>query len=463
MRNTTIVVLSLLSVFYFLIGIFTDIVYFYMLKVMGAFGIFQLLLSVYSYVKCKQPLISPYFVFIGCMYIFSFGQSLMYPFDLIGKLDLNGFRGITIEEIFNGQIITLIYLAFFHIGALLKGNTKKMSVLNQRRALNQNRRLKQIAWFVIVISIYPYYQEIITNAILSLTYGYGAIYRQKTHIGLNNAFGILSDFFIPGLIALYISYRHNTKWRIGIVCVLLFNVLVLLATGGRSEAVIMLVMILILHNYLVKPFTKKMIMIIGALAFGLLIVLPVVGKMRGIEDRSIEQMVNADTGDNPAVESISEMGWSMFNLIKTENIVPEEEDFRYGTSYLMSFTSIIPNLGFWDIHPAKKYANMSDWMTDKLNMGYGTGYSMCAEAYANFGYFGAFMMMLLGYVFNSFFGNLKNAISANCIAFVVLSLIIFWFSLKMPRNSFIGIVRAFFYYSLPIYWYVRGYIFKINR
>lgn len=460
MKNTAIVILSLLSFLYVLIGSFTDTVTFDTLKVMGAFGIFQLTISVYSYLRTKQPLISPYIAFIVCLYIFSFGQSLLYPFDLVGSRDLVGFRGITIEKVFRGQIITLIFLAFFHIGALLKGKSKNLGELYTNIVNKQNNRLKQIAWFVLIISIYPYYNEIITNAIISLTRGYVAIYGQELKTGIGNASGILADYFIPALIVLYIAYRDKRRWRLFILGVFIFNGIILLVTGGRSDAVIMVAMLLILHNYLVKAFTKKGIMIIAGCCFGLLIILATIGRVRGDEHRTLQEIAQTETDDNAAVEVISEMGWSMFCLIQTEGIVPENENFRFGSTYALSFTSIIPNLEFWEIHPAKEGANMSDWLTDKLNMGYGTGFSMCAEAYINFGYFGALMMMLLGYIINAFFGNLAFAIKTKNIAFIAFILITFWFSLKMPRNSFIGIVRGVFYYALPIYWYSRGYIIK---
>lgn len=52
------------------------------------------------------------------------------------------------------------------------------------------------------------------------------------------------------------------------------------------------------------------------------------------------------SNSNAFYSAISEMGGSMYPMITTMEIVPEREEFRYGSSYLYSATSIIPNLGF---------------------------------------------------------------------------------------------------------------------
>ncbi len=463
MRKISIVILLLLCGIYSIIGILTDRVTFTNLQVMGGLGIAQFCFSIWTSLKNGQKLISPYVVFLCALYVFSFGQSLLYPFNLTGDRDLDGFMDITQEQIFDAQILTLVFLAFFHIGSLIlstshKGSTNEISSIKYTL---QNGRLKRISWIFFIISFYPYYSKIITNATLSLTLGYAAIYDQEAQYGIDNFSGILANYFIPSLIGLYIAYVDNIKWRRFFAGIFLFNCFVLLMTGGRTEAVIMLSLLMIIHNYLVKPFAKKTIvlLLIGSVFF--LSILATIAETRTTSNRDVSLMTSSESNKtNGAVNAISEMGWSMFCLIQTESLVPRTEDFRYGTTYLYSTTSIIPNLGFWAEHPAKKGANMSNWLSDKLNTSFGTGFSMCAEAYLNFGYLGGFIMLLFGYIAAKLFGELSKYINTRNIAAIALVLILFWFSLKMPRNSFIGIVRGICFYALPIYWYTRGYIVK---
>ena len=106
---------------------------------------------------------------------------------------------------------------------------------------------------------------------------------------------------------------------------------------------------------------------------------------------------------------------------------------------------------FWPIHPAKKESNLGDWLTDTLGTTFGTGFSMCAEAWVNFGVFGFLIFYLWGALLGSIFGRIEKVISEEDIALLAFLLVLFWFCLKIPRNAFLNVVRAVFYYAAPIY------------
>lgn len=453
--------LLLFCVFYVVYGYIVNFPQYDDLRVVGTIGLLQFAYSIHTSIKNGQKLISPYIVFLMVMYIFHVGQSLMYPFNVITNRDLVGFMGITASGVFKAQLISFSFLAFFQIGSLL------CNIHSYKKAINSSYpkqiiRLKRIGWFLAIVSFYPYYSELIHNAILSMTFGYGALYEGEAKIGFANFGSILADYYIPAIICLYIVYKNNNKARLLIVGILLFSCGVILVTGGRTEAVIILLLLLILHNYLIKSFTRKQLIAIGSFGVIVLILLASIAQMRSNTSRSFNDTfdISENTSNNGAVEAIGEMGGSMFCLIWTDEIVPQTEEYRFGSSYAYAFTSIIPNLGFWDIHPAKKHANLADWLTDKKGLSFGTGYSMIAEAYINFGYFGALLMILMGYLITNVFGRLKSYTITRNVASTAFVLVLFWFSLKIPRNSFIGIVRAIFYFALPIFWYTRGYILK---
>lgn len=461
-KNGFIFVLILCVIFYVAYGYSIDSPSFENLKIIGVVALFQFIVSVFSSIKQGQKLISPYIVFFTVMFIFQGGQSLMYPFDILSQRDLVGFLGITITDVFKAQILTFSFLAFFQIGSLLCNLNATLSFKPISISKNQNKRILQIGWFLAIISVYPYYQELIHNVILSMIKGYGALYEGEEKIGIANIQSMIGDYFIPALICLYIGYRDQRIKRLVITGILLFNCVVILATGGRTEAVIIMTLLLILRNYLVRPFTKKEISLIGVGTCFILILLAGISRMRSDTSRDFKDTfaLSEEAKNNGVVDAVGEMGASMFCQIWTENIISVTQDYRYGSSYLYAFTSVIPNLGFWKIHPAKEKANLGNWLTNEKGLGFGTGYSMVAEAYINFGIFGSLMMLLLGFIFTKFFGYLGVAITQKNIAFIAFILIFFWFSLKLPRNSFIGAVRAIFYFALPIYWYTRGYIIK---
>lgn len=431
------------------------------LKMMGTLGLIQFVLSIYSSIRNGQRLFSPYIVFLTVLYIFHVGQSLMYPFGIISHNDLIGFFGITVSDIFRSQTISLTFLAFFQIGALLTSQNSRKFAVSEIKSKYMERRLIQIGFFFAIISAYFYYDELIGNAIKSMLFGYGSLYEGEAKIGFSNIGSILGDYFTPAIICLFIGYRKKKVARNIIIGIFLFNAAVTLVTGGRSEAVIMIALILVMRNYMVARFTKKDMAVIAGGAFCLLLLLASVGRMRSSDRRDFTDTFSiSDNNSNAATDAIGEMGGSMFCTIWTKEIVDHTQDYRLGSSYLFAITSIIPNVGFWDIHPAQKYADLNAWLTKEKRLGFGTGFSMVAEAYVNFGRFGCLMMLLLGYCFAKFFNNMEPAIRGRNLAYVAFVMVFFWFSLKIPRNSFIGVIRAIVYYALPVYWYSRGYILK---
>lgn len=447
------IILVIASIVYAIIGMMTGHPTMHSLALMGWLGILQLAYCIMSWLKRGNQLISPYIIFLLTLYVFSYGQSFLWALGLESQRTLVGFYGITVSEIFDAQVLTLIMLAFFHIGACYYLTKQKHNTTNYRVGNGNMASLKQIGWLLFVVSVVPYVTETIHDMMLSLLRGYGALYSDgEGKVGFDNLSSFIAGYFIPSVICLFIAYKDNALIRNGIIGILLLNIVAILLTGGRSNAVILLAIMIVLYNYLIKRFTKKWLLV-GVLGGILLLqVLAYVGTVRTDSSRKAD-LGGVQLEQNAAVDAIAEMGGSMFCLIKTMDLVPSSEPYRYGKSYAYAFTTLIPNLGFWEIHPAKKESNLGDWLTDKLGLGYGTGFSMCAEAYANFGYFGIFVFFFWGWFIASIFGKIDISIQNRNYALLAFLMILFWYFLKLPRNNFINLVRPIFFVAGPIYLY----------
>jgi len=426
------------------------------LQVMGIMGVVLLLFSIASWMSRGFRFLSPYLIFLFVLYVFCYGQPLLMAFNLLSEDgSLIGYLGITRADLYNSDWLTLLMLAFFHLGALIcvDKNKRKLAETRQINNIRVSNRLKWVGLVLFIISFYPYVRETVNDLVYSFIYGYGALYEREQVTGLDHATSFLSDLFIPSVICLFIGYRDNKKIRYFLSLLLFINIAAIFMIGGRSNGVILLAILIIIQDSLIRHFTKKDYIILSIGTVFLLILMSALATTRNEGGRSLD-VDSFSSDDNMAVKAIAEMGGSQSCLVKTMELVPSAtEDFRYGRTYFFAFTTIIPNLNFWDIHPAKKYANSSDWLTDKLGLSYGTGFSMTAEAYINFGYFGILVFLLFGYLFAKIFGSIDSAIKKHDMGRVVFLLIIFWFALKLPRNNFINIVRPFFYIVLPIYVY----------
>lgn len=451
MFNREKILLILICIVYAIIGYTTDRPTMNSLSMMGWFGLIQLIYCIISWIKRGNQFISPYIIFLLSLYVFSFGQSFLWAFDLEFDRTLINFYGITIPEIFDAQVLTLIMLAFFHIGAsfwMTKRNTYANSL---SISVDYTPQLKRIGWLLFIVSAIPYASETIHDMVISMTKGYGAVFGEGK-VGLDNLTSFISGYFIPSVICLFIVYKDYKVVRSFFLGILLLNVAAILITGGRSNAVILLSLLIIMYHYLVKQFTRKWILVGGVGALLLLQVLAYVANVRTERDRNVD-FDGIKIESNAAVDAIAEMGGTMFCQIKTMELVPSYEPYRYGKSYLYSFTTLIPNFGFWAIHPAKKESNLGDWLTDALGLGYGTGFSMCAEAYANFGYFGFIIFFFWGWFLASVFGKIELSAQTKNYALMAFLLILYWYFLKLPRNNFINLVRPLFFVAGPIYLY----------
>ena len=153
---------------------------------------------------------------------------------------------------------------------------------------------------------------------------------------------------------------------------------------------------------------------------------------------------------------INEMGNTMRAVIFTRQLVPNDYDFQWGTTYLYSIFSVFPNL-FWDIHPSQSH-HLGAWLTkivapEYYKIGGGLGYSFIAEAYINFGWIGVtFLNILFGYLYAMFclWAQKQNDIAK--IATVACFLIIFP---MFARGESLTIMRPLIWYSFIPYLTVR--------
>ena len=441
----------------------------YGMNVLGVVGIVQLVYSVYSWKRVTGSAINPYVVFLCSAYVFTFGQSILNVF---GKVTEG--RALTEEfsafYIMPAQYLTLIFLNFFHIGALLsckklkpqKGSDSQITMDDELNRRNQVTGIRRVGKLFTLISIVPYLVERVTIFYIVLVSGYGGIYEQQAKVGIFNIVSILSQYFIPGILCLLlVETSRSKKWLYLII--LIFEAGFWLYTGGRSNGVIIASIILLYYHICVKPIRLKQAIIIAVAGFFFVSLLGVISETRSASKNDVSSIVNQKLGtSNAFYEALSEMGGSMFPMITTMNLVPDRYDYKYGSSYFYSLTSVIPNLGFWDLHPAMKYGNMNDWLQDALDLNYGPGFSIVAEAYINFGHFGFLMMLILGYCFGLIFNiNVRDKYNP---LLLVLSFVFCFLIIKTVRNSFLATVRSIFYYILPIYLIVV-YMYKgrINK
>lgn len=432
----------------------------YSMRVMGVFGMLQLTLSIYTWSKVTGLTLTPYVVFLIAAYTFTFGQSMLYVFDKVSpERDLA--EMFPASAIYPAQIWTLIFLGCFHIGALYSCRKKKKHIGfdagNQDNMYVQNQiiGIRKIGTFFLIISTLPYIIERVSIFTVASTLGYGGIYEQEVKIGIFNIFNILSQYFIPGILCKLIV-EDNKKRRNLYIALMVVEIIFWLYVGGRSTGVIIAAILMLYYHIFVRRIRWKEAVVFAIAGYFFISLLGVIAETRSSVGSNVAASASENFAQGAAFYSaLSEMGGSMYPMITSMDLVPAQYDYKCGSSYFFSLTSIIPNLGFWDLHPAMKYGNLNEWLQKSMNLNYGPGFSIVAEAYVNFGYLGFLFMLLLGYCFGSIFNveikNQKNPL------LVVLAFVFCFLIIKTVRNSFLATVRSVFYYIVPIYLIVSSY------
>lgn len=193
---------------------------------------------------------------------------------------------------------------------------------------------------------------------------------------------------------------------------------------------------------------------------------PVFRSASGQERYSLTRVVDAYFSiENPALEGLTYMGGSMNTVSYTIDLVPETRGYDMGASYYYALLTVFPN-AFWSIHPSVARGIASEWLVKTVDpetarIGGGMGYSFIAEAYLNFGWWGApIVLILMGF----FFGSMVLwADRSGDIARLAMIASFLSFFLVFPRGESIQVVRALVWYSFLPYLAVRQIGYRGSR
>ena len=430
-----------------------------LLQNMGILGWVQFLLSILTYFCIYKVIICPYLIYLSLLFLFSFGQSLLYPInavtesrDLLNTLILH----FGYNDIFEAQCISLLFICGIHIGAILSSALPQFKTpeITEDESKKWSDSIRLVGYGIVIISCPSFIVNTIFNISAVNENGYNGIYESNA-IGTAKILAWIGQFFIIGILCLLVAEHRNKTRRMILFIIISIYILYGFFLGGRTPSMI-LFFILILYYHTAIHKLKFNIRTLAVIVLGLVMatICVNVANSRLESNRTLHSTITSVAPlaiDEPIYDVVSEAGWSMFPLLASRYIIPIQQPYMNGRSYLFSFLTLIPNLNFWDIHPAKKYTVLGDWLQNELGMNYGPGFSTVAEAYVNFGLFGFFFCIIYGMFQNTIFLLMPRDKIANCLLRVLMVIIYLFLTLAIIRNSFVNTIRAVCFTMLPIY------------
>lgn len=418
------------------------------LKVVSILGIILFLICINFWKKISGTLFSLYIFFLGSFYLFNMGQSLLYLFNI----DFQGYDTyvwLNHFEILNAQLYTLICISLLNMGALLSAssNIAKKNIESDEKTI---RSMKIAGLLMFFVTFIPFMITLVKLWIDSRTLGYaGAFESIAGRSSWNKIVDLLGEFCLPSLFMIYISFKRNKSIKIISGGMLIIFAIIYLVIGDRTLPASVVLGFFWLRSNL-KLGNSKVKMPFGLLISSLFfaVIIPSIGTLRNTSKITFSNLINNILVNNSLVEGITDtiatLGYSIFPLVKTMDIIPISKGYSYGNTYFFALLSIFPNL-FGGVHISVKKAGLAKWLMDYLDMGYGPGYSFTAEAWYNFGWLGVLCMLVIGYMYGKFlYGNTSDLGKFITVVFFVLTI-------TSPRRDMLTVVRSVTYYiGLPV-------------
>ena len=369
-------------------------------------SIFVFLLILRSIKNVLGSYFNLYTCFFIFLFIFSFGQFIMWAFGIhyISELGVSQHvRFIDYQTIIKVQIISLELICVFHIGALI--SYRKFDFTHRKIAGYQKSMMNIISLPLIFITscISIYYSWV--GFSMAKVSGYDALFEITMPIGVK----YISYMFVPSLIMRLISKNYAKSTYIRLSIIFFLYALPLLVTGDRGSWIYFLGPWIFCYIKLVpkdkiinkqeneNPISKFKLIIIGLLIGGILLGAAAFVSVRGVGYTELSKSALSDNILYLAfVKPVFEMGQSarILGIVIMDGL---DSSWNYGNTFIADILGMIfPSIKVFFGYPSFYVEN---WMSSSyLNMeNYGVGFSTFAEAYLNGG-------LWLSWVYVAIFG-----------------------------------------------------------
>lgn len=227
-----------------------------------------------------------------------------------------------------------------------------------------------------------------------------------------------------GIYLTSVALRHQRlfKGKFGITLFLIYLCLIVLE-GGRTQMVTHGMILLLVRHFIIKRIKLKSLIIITICALVLFSSIKIVRNIAAFDISKMIQLLKhaRETEQTHWYDSLVEMGGSISTVNLTTMLIPGREPYWYGRSYVQAMVHIIPYLSgkLW------VYLGVSPslWLT-YTHFGpesAGTGFSIAAEGYLNFGLPGVFFhMAIIGIILRWFYTRFATKTSpASTLIFII--------------------------------------------
>jgi|GEM_PF-2201359 len=410
---------------FFYIGIVTFIpIKFQNVQCASIIGIILIMYIFFSWKKSYYRILSPYFIFIVILYLTLCGQTIPWAFNIQA-----GYRDLTIAkyngiEFSNSSICRALFFSYLcilmtHTVVLnnIDTNTKHMRTRRKRKDnsnclnplsvtgdFNLYKIMVGLGIILCLTTALPYFFYSMKQYAYIIALGYGSQYENVSY-GIGSIMGKIGEFYPVGAITLLYAWGKKNNYNKSnyiikacfaysiVASYLLMELLLSQRTG------VLLFAIALLFVFFSDKKIPRNLIVLGAISvFVLMAGMRMIDLMRSGAIHNLNDFFaySLSSQNNPVLDFLGDIGWNLMTTIEFQEVIPSARPFGLGFTYIISLTSIIPNLNFWQVHPATVYGNISAWLQEYLNFSFGIGCTPVAEAFYNFGDLGWLVFIVWG-------------------------------------------------------------------
>lgn len=403
--------------------------------------------------------LNPVVLMSALLFLFSSGQLVLHSLGLVSA-DYDLFSRLSLETIRSCCRFIILGFAMYQLGVLVSlrraGGIWRTSSMDDPACARTDKGILRAGLVLTLVGILPYALFTYQNLYVVLMAGYRAYYAPDA-ARLSSGIAGLGYLLFAGLVLLVVAGKRPTK-QAAIAALVLIATL-RLVTGDRGEGFAILLGALLLYVTFIQKMTRASWISAGAASVVLLYATPIVAAIRGSygQGGNLIQIAGEASTSSPLVGMLSNLGGTLLPLAKVIEVVPLNQEFILGGSYLAALVLFVPSplrVGLMGrLAYDYVYSSPSHWLMGLLGMNYGPGFTPFAEAFLNFGWWGVMAMFVLGILAARL---VSPGVTASRDANLArgLGILAFLLFATAARGSFNYIPAFYFRYVLLPYWLV---------
>ena len=379
-------------------------------------------------------------IFLIISWMFHCGQILIKGFqmnvDIIFDIENYVSQNVIIES-FSYYYISQIFI----VSGILISNILYKN--KENKSLQRTVNYKQITFVLFLLGIVPRIYIDFCQLVGGISQGYSGVYS----IMFPQILQTFAFFFDASMI-FYLFIIDDLKKKYVFIFVVLYKSLMMM-TGARQEKFVFLLMWFFIYYFLIKK--VKFISLIKLIIIGYIGISFIysIGSLRVANSIDLVDIIKNTFIPNRKIlgELLGEFGSAFTTLAVTVSKTPQTVEYGFGKSYIAGILSSIPKL-----------VSMFPGLSDKviyIRLYKGTtffGGSYLGEIYYNFGNYGYFLLIFLGYILGKIqFGLTHDTYKKNYDIKKILSVIVGIYLILFIRGYFTDFVQKIVWLYLFVF------------